>query len=74
VPPSLPIKQADWPTLGEMIDSGKRGVVFLDANADGTDSINFIMPEFQMVHASIVLSESCLCQQTERVLTGIITL
>ncbi|KAJ7339096.1 PLC-like phosphodiesterase [Mycena albidolilacea] len=49
VPPSLPIKQADWPTLGEMIDPGKRVVVFLDANTDGADSVDFIMPEFQMI-------------------------
>jgi len=27
-----PIKQSDWPTLGEMIDSGKRVVVFMDAS------------------------------------------
>lgn len=49
VPPSLPVKQSDWPTLGEMIDSGKRVVVFLDANADGPESVPFILPEFQMV-------------------------
>ncbi|KAF7360516.1 F-box domain-containing protein [Mycena venus] len=49
VPPSLPAKQSDWPTLGEMIDSGKRVVVFLDAKADDPDSVPFILPEFQMV-------------------------
>ncbi|KAJ7496453.1 PLC-like phosphodiesterase [Mycena latifolia] len=49
VPPSIPVKQADWPTLGEMIDSGKRVVVFLDAGADGADSVDFILPEFQMI-------------------------
>ncbi|KAJ6451712.1 PLC-like phosphodiesterase [Mycena vitilis] len=52
VPPSLPVKQSDWPTLGEMIDSGKRVVVFLDANADGSDSVPFILPEFQMIWES----------------------
>ncbi|KAJ7640820.1 PLC-like phosphodiesterase [Mycena polygramma] len=52
VPPSLPVKQSDWPTLGEMIDSGKRVVVFLDAGADGSDSVPFIMPEFQMIWES----------------------
>ncbi|KIM73788.1 hypothetical protein PILCRDRAFT_828840 [Piloderma croceum F 1598] len=31
--PHLPMKQSDWPTLREMIDSGKRVVVFLDAGA-----------------------------------------
>ncbi|KAJ7473135.1 PLC-like phosphodiesterase [Mycena galericulata] len=49
VPPSLPVKQSDWPTLGEMIDSGKRVVVFLDAGADGTDPVDFILPEFPMI-------------------------
>ncbi|KAJ7131232.1 PLC-like phosphodiesterase [Mycena epipterygia] len=49
VPPSLPVKQSDWPTLGAMIDSGKRVVVFMDAGADGADSVDFIMPEFQMI-------------------------
>jgi hypothetical protein len=27
-PPHLPMKASEWPTLGEMIDSGKRIVVF----------------------------------------------
>ena len=38
-----------WPTLGEMIDSGKRVVVFLDAGADTDRSVPYILPEFQMV-------------------------
>lgn len=35
VPPNSPdpIKQSEWPTLGEMIDSGKKLVVFMDADA-----------------------------------------
>ncbi|KAJ7884127.1 PLC-like phosphodiesterase [Mycena olivaceomarginata] len=49
VPPSIPVKQADWPTLGSMIDSGKRVVVFMDSGADGADAVDFIMPEFQMI-------------------------
>jgi len=49
VPPSLPVKQSDWPTLGQMIDNGTRVVVFLDAGADGADAVDFIMPEFQMI-------------------------
>jgi hypothetical protein len=50
VPPSVPMKRTQWPTLGEMIDSGKRVVVFLDAGADGSDgSVNYILPEFEMV-------------------------
>ncbi|KAJ7709161.1 PLC-like phosphodiesterase [Mycena metata] len=49
IPPSLPVKQSDWPTLGSMIDSGKRVVVFLDAEADGPDPTDIILPEFSMV-------------------------
>ncbi|KAK7023642.1 hypothetical protein VNI00_016604 [Paramarasmius palmivorus] len=47
VPPTQPMKRADWPTLGELIDAGKRVIVFLDAGADG--SVNFILPEFSML-------------------------
>jgi len=39
---------SQWPTLGEMIDSGRRVVVFLDAGAD-TSVVNFILPEFEMI-------------------------
>ncbi|KAJ6467555.1 PLC-like phosphodiesterase [Mycena vitilis] len=49
IPPSLPIKQSDWPTLGSMIESGKRVVVFLDALADGAAPVDFILPEFSMI-------------------------
>jgi hypothetical protein len=51
VPPHLPMKQSDWPTLREMIDSGKRVVVFVDAGANGIDGgvVDFILPEFDMV-------------------------
>ncbi|KAF9459857.1 PLC-like phosphodiesterase [Collybia nuda] len=48
VPPSIPVKQSEWPTLGEMIDSGKRVVVFLDAGAD-SGGVDFILPEFTMI-------------------------
>lgn len=49
VPPSIPVKQSDWPTLGELIDSGKRVVVFLDAGADSDRSVPYILPEFPMI-------------------------
>ncbi|KAI0743414.1 PLC-like phosphodiesterase [Daedaleopsis nitida] len=49
VPPHLPMKQSEWPTLGEMIDSGKRVVVFLDAGADSDRSVPYILPEFPMI-------------------------
>ncbi|KAG6826451.1 hypothetical protein H0H93_016493 [Arthromyces matolae] len=44
----MPMKYSDWPTLGEMIESGKRVVVFMDAGAD-TSLVNFILPEFSMI-------------------------
>ena len=58
VPPHLPMKQSDWPTLGNMIDIGKRVVVFLDEGADGSDGgvVDFILPEFDMVRMNRILS------------------
>lgn len=47
VPTSRPTKRNDWPTLGNMIDRGKRVVVFLDSGADG--SVDFILPEFDYI-------------------------
>lgn len=52
VAPTIPMKQSQWPTLGEMIDSGKRVVVFLDSGAD-TSVVNFILPEFEMVSLTL---------------------
>ncbi|KAI0344768.1 PLC-like phosphodiesterase [Trametopsis cervina] len=49
VPPTVPLKQSDWPTLGELIDTGKRVIVFLDAGADTDRSVPYILPEFEMV-------------------------
>lgn len=51
VPPQPVMSRGDWPTLGEMIASGKRVVVFLDKGAENkTDpSSAFILPQFQMV-------------------------
>ncbi|KAL0063565.1 hypothetical protein AAF712_009182 [Marasmius tenuissimus] len=48
VPPHQPMARSEWPTLGELIDSGKRVIVFLDAGAEdgGVDSI---LPEFTMI-------------------------
>lgn len=48
VPPSLPVAFNEWPTLGEMISSGKRVVVFMDFGAE-TGGVNYILPEFEMV-------------------------
>lgn len=48
VPPASPVKKSDWPTLGEMIDSKKRVVVFMDSNAD-VSKVDFILPQFDNV-------------------------
>jgi len=47
VPPQPVMSRDDWPTLGEMIESGKRVVIFMDKGAD--PAVDFILPEFQMV-------------------------
>ncbi|KAF7784045.1 hypothetical protein Agabi119p4_210 [Agaricus bisporus var. burnettii] len=44
IPPSLPLPALSWPTLGSMIDSGKRLVTFMDHEADG--SVPYIIDEF----------------------------
>jgi hypothetical protein len=50
VPPQPVMSRDDWPTLGDMISSGKRVVIFLDKGAEvRTGSAEFILPEFQMV-------------------------
>ncbi|KAG5642802.1 hypothetical protein DXG03_002107 [Asterophora parasitica] len=51
VPPSRPLRRDNWPTLGQMIDSGKRVVVFLDEGAEGSAGapVDFILPQFDMV-------------------------
>ena len=62
VPPHTPMKRTEWPTLGSMIDSGKRVVVFMDYNVDG--SVDYILPEFQMVRVRPfvpMMSSSCPC-------------
>ncbi|KAF8067759.1 PLC-like phosphodiesterase [Lyophyllum atratum] len=48
VPPIIPLKQDQWPTLGEMLDTGKRVVVFMDADTNPT-LVDFILPEFGMI-------------------------
>lgn len=48
VPPKTPMSRADWPTLGEMIDAGKRIVLFLDAGADQA-KVPYLLDEFSQV-------------------------
>jgi hypothetical protein len=48
VPPQTPMMREDWPTLREMLDSGKRLVVFIDKEAE-EGSVPFLLPQFTMV-------------------------
>lgn len=52
------MKQSDWPTLGQLIDSGKRVIVFLDSGAD-VSSVPFILPEFEMVRIALITKAVC---------------
>lgn len=47
-PPSASIPASQWPTLGSMINSGKRLVTFLDASANFA-SVNYLIDEFTNV-------------------------
>ncbi|KAJ3212128.1 hypothetical protein HDU83_005756 [Entophlyctis luteolus] len=45
IPPYMPLPRGHWPTLGEMIDSGRRAVLFLDYKAD-FQTVNYVFNEF----------------------------
>ncbi|KAJ5921702.1 hypothetical protein N7454_009176 [Penicillium verhagenii] len=45
VPSYEPLAYADWPTLGDLIDSGKRLVAFLDYGANKS-KVDYILDEF----------------------------
>jgi hypothetical protein len=45
IPKSNPLPASQWPTLGEMIDSGRRLVVFMDNGANDTN-FPYLIPEF----------------------------
>lgn len=47
-PPKVPMHRGDWPTLGSMILSGKRVVVFLDYQANQT-TVPYILDEFSQL-------------------------
>jgi hypothetical protein len=51
VPPQPIMSRNDWPTLGNMISSGKRVIVFMDQGLEGRQEANaeFMLPEFNMV-------------------------
>lgn len=48
VPTSQPLTYTAWPTLGSMIDSGKRLVTFLDNSADPA-TIPYLLDEFTQI-------------------------
>ena len=58
VPPHSPMKRDEWPTLKEMLDSGKRLVVFMDKGAD-EKTVPFILPQFPNV-CTLSLLNCCL--------------
>lgn len=49
VPPQNPMPQNAWPTLGNMIASGKRLVVFIDYLGKDGATVDYLLPEFGMV-------------------------
>lgn len=48
LPPKFPMSLDDWPTLSELILTGKRALFFLDYNADET-AIPWLMDEFSQM-------------------------
>lgn len=55
VPKSLPVKNTEWPTLGELISNGTRVVSFLDIGAGGvnTSKVPYLLDEFSMIFETI---------------------
>jgi len=49
VPPQNPMPQNAWPTLGNMIASGKRLVVFIDYLGNDSATVDYLLPEFGMI-------------------------
>jgi len=47
-PPRSAMGFQDWPTLGQMIDSGKRVVIFMDYDMN-TSEVPYILPEFDNI-------------------------
>jgi hypothetical protein len=43
------VAQSDWPTLGQLIESGTRVVLFMDYGAE-SGGVDYILPEFEVVH------------------------
>jgi hypothetical protein len=51
IPPLPLMSRNDWPTLGQMISTGKRVVIFLDKGAESRTepAVEYILPQFQMM-------------------------
>lgn len=47
-PPKVPMRVSDWPTLGEMILTGKRVVVFMDYEANQSE-VPYILDQFSQM-------------------------
>ena len=48
VPPKVPMNITDWPTLGSIILTGKRVVIYMDYNANQT-AVPYILDEFSQI-------------------------
>jgi hypothetical protein len=49
VPPQNPMPYGAWPTLGEMIASDERLVVFIDYVGTDGSTVDYLLPEFGMI-------------------------
>jgi len=59
VPPSSSYPRDLWPTLGELIDSGKRLVVFIDYDYD-TSKVDYLLGQFDNVRSESQISTGLL--------------
>lgn len=48
IPPVIPMNISSWPTLSEMILTGKRAVIFMDYDANQTE-VPYILDEFSQI-------------------------
>ena len=48
IPPQIPMNLTSWPTLGEMIITGKRAVIFMDYDANQT-AVPYVLDEFSQM-------------------------
>ncbi|KAJ3212126.1 hypothetical protein HDU83_005754 [Entophlyctis luteolus] len=48
IPPYMPLPRGHWPTLGQMIDSGRRAVLMLDYEANFSE-VDYVFNEFAIM-------------------------